>query len=106
MGYLTNYELEVGGKHIPQDKEIIEQLSLINPDYFDCNYKHLDSLFWEEMKWYAHDEDMLKLSRRFPNGTVFTLYGRGEDDDDIWKTEYCNGEMIHYNGRITYERAW
>lgn len=103
MGYLTKYDLEVRGEWIPSEEEIVEQLGYINPDYFNWNVHYIDDLFWEEMKWYDHDEDMLELSRRFPNGTVFTLYGKGEEDDDIWKTEYCNGDIIcHYVGKIVY----
>ena len=43
--------------------------------------------------WYEHDDDMLTLSRAFPD-VLFTLEGVGEEHPDIWKTQYKNGEIV------------
>lgn len=48
-----------------------------------------------EYSWYAHDHDMLLLSKEFPTVT-FKLHGRGEDYGDVWDTYYRNGKMCTY----------
>jgi len=42
--------------------------------------------FDEEIKWYDHRKDMLKLSLEFPD-VLFTLSGAGEEPGDLWKLE-------------------
>lgn len=54
------------------------------------------------MKWYDHDEDMLALSKAFPN-IVFVLTGEGEDRDDNWISYYKNGQIEVCHGRIVYD---
>jgi len=51
-----------------------------------------DDLFYEEMKWYDCDDDMVELSKEFPE-YVFTVYGEGEERDDNWKAYYYKGKM-------------
>ena len=55
------------------------------------------------MKWYDHDDDLIALSKKFPDVT-FVLYGEGEERDDNWITYYKNGDYEYCNGRIVYDR--
>lgn len=64
MGYYTKFEMDFTGSATEAD--IIAALKEINPNYFDYDVDHLDTLFEEEMKWYDATSDMIKLSERFP----------------------------------------
>jgi hypothetical protein len=55
----------------------------------------LDGENRERIKWYEHEEDMLKLSLSL-NGIVFRLYGYGEEHGDEWVKFFLNGKkQIH-----------
>ena len=46
----------------------------------------------EPCKWYDHDENMMALSKKYPN-LVLYLYGVGEENNDVWCAYYYNGKM-------------
>lgn len=98
MGYLTKYELSAS--------PVTDELRL----YFDnCpEDDYLRGAWLETMgpvKWYDHDKDLKVLSLAFPT-ILFTLYGKGEDDDDMWVKYYRNGKMQKSQAeiKITYEK--
>lgn len=47
----------------------------------------------DTMKWYDHDDDMMRLSQQFPD-YYFFLHGQGEEFDDNWRKVYHNGKII------------
>lgn len=55
---------------------------------------HIDDLGHngDTMKWYEHEEDMLKVSLAFP-GVLFRLDGEGEEAGDKWIKFFRNGKM-------------
>lgn len=53
-------------------------------------------------KWYSHDEEMLELSKQFPE-TVFCLHGEGEESVDLWNAYYKNGKKQFCPATIVYE---
>jgi hypothetical protein len=53
-------------------------------------------------KWYEWEEDMRKLSKKFP-GAIFTLDGDGENDDDVWKAYFYNGKMQKTMAEFRFE---
>jgi len=55
-----------------------------------------------ETKWYSFKEDMITLSRKFPD-TVFCLSGEGESFPDFWKSYFINGKSQHCKGELTFE---
>lgn len=119
MGYYTYFELthEVEPKCKFSEKEIQKKvaetlskrifgdaheltgsdLRKIEDGKFDYNYK----LFYDSLKWYEYDEDMIALSKELP-GVYFTLSGNGEYDDDFWIAVYHEGEGETFPGRIVY----
>jgi hypothetical protein len=92
MGYYTRYKLEiVEGNDYKTDyeKEIGKAIGYIN-----C--------FEDEIKWYEHEKDMRKFSKKYPK-TIFALNGEGEERDDIWTEYYKNGKMQRCKTRIVVD---
>lgn len=58
--------------------------------------------FGDSCKWYRHDEDMKRISRKYPD-TIFILEGKGEESGDIWKKYYLNGKCQKSEAVITFE---
>ena len=88
MGYSTNYELEHDdsllfcptcgtANAIDHEQLIVEQVGY--------------SPFETECKWYDNILDMVEYSKKHPD-ILFTLHGKGEENDDIWKAYFKNGK--------------
>lgn len=125
MGYYTQYELNFWRKDLAgfEDKKdftatalmVMDALCDINPGEFNKqristklkpeDVIDLDGinllLFPEETKWYASDEDMIELSKRFP-GVVFQLSGAGEGYGDLWRLFFSNGKQTGGPAKIVY----
>ena len=72
-------------------------------DYLDDNDVYDFEIECEEWnKWYEHDEEMLELSKHFPN-VVFCLDGEGEENGDIWRTYYKNGKKQYCPAKIIFD---
>jgi len=56
----------------------------------------------EGCKWYDHDQDLIRLSKMFPD-IVFRLYGEGEEKDDVWYEYYKDGKIQTCRARITFD---
>ena len=57
--------------------------------------------FDDECKWYEHTEDMRKISEKYQN-VIFSLYGNGEEDGDMWVKYFMNGKVQTEEAVITY----
>ena len=55
------------------------------------------------VKWYDHDQDMLAISKVFPD-MVFMLHGNGEDSEDLWQAYYKNSRMEHCQAQIVFPK--
>lgn len=53
-----------------------------------------------QMKWYDHKEDLITLSKLFPN-RYFKLSGEGEERGDEWEAEFFQGKAK----RCLYKRV-
>lgn len=99
MGYVTNYKISFihfGKNEIPKEADIVNTLNSINPYDFEVGEDEsplLEEFFEESIKWYDHVEDMIKLSKVFPE-TLFILDGWGEDIGDVWRELYIDGERV------------
>lgn len=88
MGYVTNYKISFihfGKTEIPKEADA---LNSINPYDFEVGEDEsplLEEFFEEPIKWYDHVEDMIKLSKVFPE-ILFILDGQGEEigESFIW----------------------
>lgn len=84
MGYLTNYKISFihfGKNEMPKEADVVNALNSINPYDFEIGEDEsplLEDFFEEPIKWYDHVEDMIKLSKVFPE-TLFILDGWGEE---------------------------
>lgn len=56
----------------------------------------------EECKWYEHDEDMRRFSKKYPN-VLFILEGEGEESGDIWKKYYKDGKCQEVQAKLVFE---
>lgn len=93
MGYLTTYKLEIekdGEQYVYLPDAIKELLEIVEFDPFD-----------ESCKWYDHAEDMIELSIRH-KGTVFVLFGEGEDAGNLWRKYFKDGKTQESPAIISY----
>lgn len=99
MGYYTQFELEIvkGESGVKEEctacngtggvtKDLI---TLLCEKYEDLEYTIQSG---ESSKWYDHEEDMLKISKLYPD-VVFKLSGEGEEPGDIWVKYFQNGKV-------------
>lgn len=99
MGTLTNYKISFmhfGKNKMPREADVVNALNKINPYDFEVGEDEsplLEDFFEESIKWYDHVEDMIKLSKVFPE-TLFILDGWGEEIGDVWRELYMNGERV------------
>lgn len=99
MGTLTNYKISFmhfGKNKMPREADVVNALNKINPYDFEVGEDEsplLEDFFEESIKWYDHVEDMIKLSKVFPE-TLFILDGWGEEIGDVWREFYMDGERV------------
>ena len=109
MGYVTNYKISFihfGKTEMPKEADVVNALNSINPYDFEVGEDEspfLDDFFEEPIKWYDHVEDMIKLSRVFPE-TLFILDGWGEELGDMWRELYMDGERVQADLMFTFFR--
>lgn len=96
MGYYTDYTLLLYKNDELQsvDHDWEEELKEETGYYFDEGRVG-------DVKWYNHEEDMLRISRNHPDIT-FELIGVGEVHGDFWKKYIKNGKMVVVEGIIQY----
>lgn len=101
MGYHTFFSLSYStpkGEQLPAGRraEVARYLSeLVDEEPCAWGFEDVGEHGAEGYaKWYREDYDpkMLALSREFPD-VLFTLYGDGEETDDLWYTYYLSGRM-------------
>ena len=117
MGYYTYYSINViNANEVSRERLIAASKDLFHSlegddTYFDSDlYEHnptINPFDWvsdDEMKWYECEDDMVKLSRDYPE-LVFEVEGQGEDRDDNWRAYFANGKFYLCRGYIYYEPA-
>lgn len=97
MGYCTYYSLSV--ENSTENFEIyskrLQEISGFQPIALcgdSCDY----------IKWRNRDEDMISLSKEYPD-VLFILDGNGDDADDIWRAYYQNGKYKYSKADIIYK---
>ena len=99
MGYCTTYMLSVDS----DTKSIEEILAEIDPALLDrLDGINDDGYPIDSVTWYNHEQDIKELSLLYPD-CVFTLYGDGDDSEDMWYKYFKNGKMQACYANITYD---
>lgn len=115
MGYYTYYTMDMDEKG-ERAKEILQYMikEFKENDMFypfeDCVEEWLDKEIttnvdlkpYDTAKWYDHEEDMAELSRTFPE-VLFTLYGDGEESEDMWYKYFKGGKMQKCYAKIVFD---
>lgn len=97
MGYYTRYTLTT-------TPDILDNIDFSY--YFDdvTNYSLSNVDGSETIKWYEYHENMIEISRKYPD-VVFCLRGEGEESGDIWQSFYKNGKTSSWKlGEIDYPK--
>ena len=104
MGYYTYYSLEAYENRGFVNAEKEAAITAALDEIFEGSIGDTTwvNFFYDSMKWYEHDTDMLNLSRKFPE-VLFILSGEGEERDDNWISYYKNGEIETCYGRIIFD---
>ena len=94
MGYHTNYFLTVTPMGMALYEAVDAILGCVN-GYFERNGLENNAGSWLDLDdtWYNHEEDMLAISKQFPE-LLFVLEGEGENNDDLWKQYFRNGKTL------------
>lgn len=110
MGYYTHFNLEAYYKDeydVPYsvpgvtEEVICAKLAKIS-GYFHPKMSFLTEIGYDGIKWYNHEQDMIALSKEFPD-VYFVLSGVGEEPDDQWIEYYNNGETERIDARIVFD---
>lgn len=104
MGYYTRFDLEI--KPEQTEAHELEIIKAIMAKICDCSPEAIaddeaEYCFDDSLKWYDHDEDMIEISKQFPD-VLFILKGEGEDHDDMWRNYYHNGEYEETYAEIVF----
>ena len=98
MGYRTYHTLQIKNVR-PEDEDALIQemddIGIIGCALEGSLYRYDEDCVEfsgdEAVTWYDCEEDMIKLSKKFPQ-MIFKLYGEGEDAQDLWNEYFQNGE--------------
>lgn len=55
-----------------------------------------------DIKWYDHEDDLIKFSSRFP-GVLFILSGFGEERGDIWRKYFYEGKCQTAKAKLVFQ---
>lgn len=94
MGYYTTYTVVSDCKDNNRNDKFFNRLIQLSGYEFDYNYGNKQAEI-RQVKWYTSNADMKELSKEFCD-ILFTVYGNGEDDDDLWVAYYKNGFSTEY----------
>ena len=111
MGYYTAHTMRAEGavnedvarqiNKALEEKEIIGYA--LDTGYY---YDKEQFISWDcadSAKWYSHEEDMLDISRQFPDVT-FLLSGEGENQGDMWDEYFHNGTAELCTAEIVFKK--
>lgn len=101
MGYYTRHSITVNNRgNIDYDMNVAHFDG--DDEAFINDFLQSANLFEDDIKWYDHEKDMRKLSKRF-NNVLFTLSGEGEESGDLWREYHLNGLMQRATAKIAFD---
>ena len=101
MGYHTYFTLSVIGANRTDQERIREMLANLGvlgyalQEESGADYGPQDCV-----NLFGHDDDMLEVSREFPQ-VLFSLHGEGDSTGDIWESHYLGGKTYTQPAIIT-----
>lgn len=112
MGNYTSFWVTV---MTPGSNQVITSSEELKPidEYLESTEEYpLSELDWSEwgscytsyQKWYEVDEDMKRISKKFPL-VVFQVEGLPDGDDGKWRSYYYNGEQVDAECTVTYSKC-
>lgn len=101
MGYETRYDLSKTNNS-PSTHEIAKLICDSNGYSSDTEYMTSALEHQWGIKWYKHEDDMIKVSENWPD-IEFVLDGVGEEFPDVWRKVFKNGEISRFRAVIRYE---
>lgn len=103
MGYYTRYTLEFERCPDSKRKALVEALECENSM---SGYGTLARLCYnqsDEIKWYNHEDDLKRISLKFPK-VLFILKGEGEESGDLWVRYFLGGKVQYAQAEIKYPK--
>jgi hypothetical protein len=100
MGYYTRYELSSPTKDNVDWEGIVADLRFAGG--YPVAALNADGTQNQECKWYEHEEEMKKFSKKYPD-MIFVLKGEGEESGDMWIKYFKNGKMQNAQISWTFE---
>lgn len=88
MGYYTDFDVQIEAEETKAKEIIMARIKEVS------GYSS-----FQEIKWYACEENMRAVSGEFPD-TKITVYGNGEDSDDLWVMYCFGGNVEKFMARI------
>jgi len=93
MGYETRFKLKA-------------RADLISEFRASCDYAEGalgdDGTPADSYKWYDHEEDLKRFSKKYPE-ELFELYGEGEEAGDLWFLYVKNGKSQRCMGKVVFD---
>lgn len=97
MGYPTAHTISVYGTDDQAMRKIIDKMKELGIIGYAVN----EDLECESpVNWFSEEEDMLELSREFPD-VRFEVHGEGDNQGDIWEDHFLNGMTYRSHAEIT-----
>ena len=112
MGYYTEHSMvarNVSQEDLDRNNTALKEKEILNYALYQGelygkeNNKEAIFSCYDAVKWYDHEEDMIEVSKEFPNA-VFELSGQGEEFGDVWKEYFSSGNSEFCRGEIIYEK--
>lgn len=102
MGYCTDFEIKVKGDiDFDQFHRDVEEQS----DYSFEKYGKGQGMYSEEsIKWYNYSEDMITISKKYPEHLII-VEGFGEENDDTWRSYFRAGRKEVIEPIITWPNS-
>jgi hypothetical protein len=109
MGYYTEYSLTVDYSQSKDEDEKKKQSEIEEIQQSSISDELKKRLIKDVENTYQNSvitqndviEDMLRVSKKYPN-VIFSLYGNGEENGDMWVEYFMNGKVQTERAVITY----
>lgn len=109
MGYYTTFKLNAAEFKDRDQAEFFEFKLVKETEYtgWDTQSYPVGEKGYEvsatlsEVKWYDHEEDLLRLSTQFP-GVLIELEGVGEEPGDQWRMRVRDGKAARVTAQIVF----